>query len=65
MIKYFGELDCMADLADIVGEEVASLAWRGKLNYFSRDGWVFGVSDYAADSLFEEMDQEEATHYYA
>lgn len=55
MLKYLGEIDCIADLVEMVGEEAANKAWRGKLNYFKdlRDGIVFGVSDFLADTIFE------------
>ena len=55
MLKYLGEIDCLGDLADIVGEDVANKAWRGKLNYFKdlSNNNVFGVGDYEADFIFE------------
>lgn len=54
MLKYLGEIDCFEDLANIVGEDEAIKAWRGKANYF-RDlsNAVFGVGDYEADFIFE------------
>lgn len=58
VLLYLGELDCIGDLIDIVGEDAAHRAWHGKLNYFKNptDGSVFGVSDYEADSIFEEFE---------
>lgn len=58
VLFYLGELDCIGDLIDIVGEDAAHKAWHGKLNYFKNpaDGSVFGVSDYEADSIFEEFE---------
>lgn len=55
MLKYLGEIDCLGDLADIVGEDVANKAWRGKLNYFKdlSNNNVIGVGDYEADFIFE------------
>lgn len=52
MLKYLGEIDCFEDLANIVGEDDAIKAWRGKANYF-RDlsNAVFGVGDYEADCI--------------
>lgn len=53
---YLGEMDCIGDLIDRVGEDAANKAWCGKLNYFEDidDGAVFGVSDYEMDYIFEE-----------
>lgn len=58
ILFYLGELDCIGDLIDIVGEYAAHKAWGGKLNYFKNpaDGSVFGVSDYEADNIFEEFE---------
>lgn len=55
ILKFLGEIDCFADLADVVGDEEATRAFKGKLNYFLNinDGSVFGVSDFAADSIFD------------
>lgn len=55
-LMFLGELDCLDDLVDKVGEERAEKAFHGKLNYFMnlKTMEVFGVSDYAADQLFEE-----------
>ena len=57
VLLYLGELDCISDLIDIVGENRANKAWCGKLNYFKdlSDGSVFGVSDYEADAIFDEF----------
>lgn len=55
MLKYLGEIDCLLDLADMVGEDAANKAWHGKLNYFKdlSDGSVYGVGDLGADYIFE------------
>ena len=55
-VIYLGEMDCIGDLIDKVGEDTASKAWHGKLKYFEDldDGAIFGVSDYEADYIFEE-----------
>ena len=51
VLLYLGEMDCIGDLIDRVGEDAAYKAWRGKLCYFKNvtDNQVFGVSDYEAD----------------
>jgi hypothetical protein len=58
ILLYLGEMDCIGDLIDRVGEDAAYKAWRGKLNYFKNlaDGSIFGVSDYEADSIFEKYE---------
>lgn len=58
VLLYLGEMDCIADLIDRVGEDVAYKAWRGKLCYFKNltNGQVFGVSDYEADHIFEKYE---------
>ena len=58
VLVYLGEMDCIGDLIDVVGEDAAYKAWRGKLNYFKNlaDGSIFGVSDYEADSIFEKYE---------
>lgn len=58
VLLYLGEIDCLGDLIDIVGEDAAYKAWRGKLNYFKNlaDGSIFGVSDYEADGIFEKYE---------
>lgn len=55
MLKYLGEIDCIGDLIEIVGEEAAYKAWRGKLNYFKdfSNSSIFGVGDFEADDIFE------------
>lgn len=55
MLKYLGEIDCIGDLIEIVGEEAAYKAWRGKLNYFKdlSNNSIFGVGDFEADDIFE------------
>lgn len=55
MLVYLGEMDCIGDLIDIVGEDTAYKVWSGKFNYFKNlsDGSIFGVGDYEADVLFE------------
>lgn len=56
VLLYLGEMDCIGDLIDRVGEDAAHKAWRGKLCYFKdiTEDLVFGVSDYEADYIFEE-----------
>lgn len=58
VLLYLGEIDCLGDLIDVVGEDAAYKAWCGKLNYFKNpaDGLIFGVSDYEADSIFEKYE---------
>lgn len=58
MLIYLGEMDCIADLIDAVGEDAGRKAWHGKLNYFKDldNGAVFGVGDYQADLIFENED---------
>ena len=58
MLRYLGEMDCMADLIDVVGEDAWRRAWHGKLNYFKDldSEVVFGVGDYQADLIFENED---------
>lgn len=58
VLMYLGELDCISDLIDIVGEDRANEAWCGKLNYFEDlyDGSVFGVNDYKADIIFDNFE---------
>lgn len=58
LLLYLGEMDCIADLIDRVGEDAAYKAWRGKLNYFKNlsDGSVFGVNDYEADIIFDKFE---------
>ena len=58
VLSYLGEIDCILDLIDIVGEDRAYKAWRGKLNYFKdlSDGSVFGVNDYEADVIFDNFE---------
>ena len=58
MLLYLGEMDCIEDLIDRVGEDAAYKAWRGKLCYFKNitDNHVFGVSDYEADYIFEKYE---------
>ena len=58
VLLYLGEIDCIGDLIERVGEDAAYKAWRGKLNYFKNlsDGSVFGVSDYEADAIFEKFE---------
>ncbi len=55
MLVYLGEIDCIGDLIDRLGEDAAYKAWCGKLNYFKdlSDGSIFGVGDYEAEVLFE------------
>lgn len=55
MLVYLGEMDCIGDLIDRVGEDAAYKVWCGKLNYFKNlsDGSIFGVGDYEAEVLFE------------
>lgn len=55
MLKYLGEIDCIEDLIDMVGEDAGNKAWHGKLNYFKdiSNGNIFGVSDFQADYIFE------------
>jgi len=55
VLVYLGEMDCIGDLIDRVGDDGACKAWRGKLNYFKdlASGQIFGVSDYEADYIFE------------
>lgn len=55
MLKYLGEIDCLGDLIDVVGESAAGKAWHGKLNYFKDlfSNNVFGVGDVEADYIFE------------
>ena len=57
VLLYLGEIDCIGDLIERVGEDAAYKAWRRKLNYFKNlsDGSVFGVSDYEADAIFEKF----------
>ena len=57
VLIYLGEIDCISDLIDKVGEDRANEAWHGKLNYFKdlSDGTVFGVNDYEADIIFENF----------
>ena len=58
VLLYLGEMDCIEDLIDRVGEDAACKAWRGKLCYFKSitDNQVFGVSDYEADYIFEKYE---------
>ena len=58
VLLYLGEIDCIGDLIERVGEDAAYKAWRGKLNYFKNlsDGSVFGVNDYEADAIFEKFE---------
>ena len=58
VLLYLGEIDCIGDLIERVGEDAAYKAWRGKLNYFKNlsDGSVFGVDDYEADAIFEKFE---------
>ena len=58
VLLYLGEMDCIEDLMDRVGEDAAYKAWRGKLCYFKNitDNHVFGVSDYEADYIFEKYE---------
>ena len=58
VLLYLGEMDCIGDLIDRVGEDAAYKAWRGKLCYFKSitDNQVFGVSDYEADYIFEKYE---------
>ena len=58
MLIYLGEMDCIADLIDVVGADAGRKAWHGKLNYFKDldNGAVFGVGDYQADLIFENED---------
>lgn len=55
MLKYLGEIDCLGDLIDMVGEDAAGKAWHGKLNYFKdlSSNNIFGVGDFEADYIFE------------
>lgn len=55
MLRYLGEIDCIEDLIDMVGEDASNKAWHGKLNYFKdiSSGNIFGVSDFQADYIFE------------
>ena len=58
VLLYLGEMDCVGDLIDRVGEDAAYKAWRGKLNYFKdlADESIFGVSDYETDYIFEKYE---------
>lgn len=58
VLIYLGEIDCISDLIDKVGEDRANEAWHGKLNYFKdlSDETVFGVNDYEADIIFENFE---------
>ena len=58
VLLYLGEMDCIEDLIDRVGEDAAYKAWRGKLCYFKNitEDQVFGVSDYEADYIFEKYE---------
>ena len=58
VLLYLGEIDCIEDLIDRVGEDAAYKAWRGKLCDFKNitDNQVFGVSDYEADYIFEKYE---------
>ena len=55
MFKYLGEIDCVEDLIDLVGEDEGRKAYRGKLNYFKdlSDNKIFAVDDFRAELLFE------------
>lgn len=55
MLKYLGEIDCVEDLIDLVGEDEGLKAYRGKLNYFKdlSTNKIIAVSDFAAESIFE------------
>lgn len=55
MLKYLGEIDCVEDLIDLVGEDEGIKAYRGKLNYFKdlSINKIIAVSDFAAESIFE------------
>lgn len=58
VLIYLGEIDCISDLIDKVGEDRANETWHGKLNYFKdlSDETVFGVNDYEADIIFENFE---------
>ena len=58
VLLHLGEIDCIGDLIERVGEDAAYKAWRGKLNQFKNlsDGSVFGVNDYEADAIFEKFE---------
>ena len=58
VLLYLGEMDCIGDLIDRVGEDAAYKAWRGKLCYFKNltEDRVFGVSDCEADYIFEKYE---------
>ena len=58
VLLYLGEMDCIEDLIDRVGEDAAYKAWRGKLCYFKKltDNQIFGVSDFEADYIFEKYE---------
>lgn len=55
MLKYLGEIDCVEDLIDLVGEDEGFKAYHGKLNYFKdlSTNKIFAVSEFAAESIFE------------
>ena len=55
MFIYLGEIDCVEDLIDLVGEDEARKVYRGKLNYFKdlSNNTTIAVSDFAAESIFE------------
>lgn len=58
VLLHLGEIDCIGDLIEIVGEDAGYKAWRGKLNYFKNlsDGSVFGVNNYETDAIFEKFE---------
>lgn len=66
MLKYLGEIDCIEDLIDMVGEDAGNKAWHGKLNYFKdiSSGNIFGVSDFQADYIFEIGDLKHGLLYF-
>lgn len=55
MFIYLGEIDCVEDLIDLVGEDEGRKVYRGKLNYFKdlSDNRIFAVDDFRAELLFE------------
>ena len=55
MFIYLGEIDCVEDLIDLVGEDEARKVYRGKLNYFKdlSTDTIIAISDFAAESIFE------------
>ena len=55
MFKYLGEIDCVEDLIDLIGEDEGRKVYSGKLNYFKdlSNNKIFAVDDFRAELLFE------------